>query len=95
MAISYNYGQMQTCIEESNRAVQNMRQACEDIDAGHNKLADIHSGETRDAVLAKNHQASQRRYDLLAQFIAANEQVIRKMEETQHLDRQGANALLG
>jgi uncharacterized protein YukE len=91
--IAYNYASMQAAIDDSNRAVQNMQQACDDIDSGYAKLASVHEGETRNAVLAKNHVASQRRQELLAEFTTLNQLAIQKMEENQHLDRQGAHAL--
>jgi uncharacterized protein YukE len=93
--IAYNYANMEAAIADSNHAIKNMQQACDDIDAGYNQLANVHEGQTRDAVVGKNHVASQRRQELLTQFTALNQLAIQKMEENQQIDRNGANALLG
>jgi uncharacterized protein YukE len=92
--INYNYASMQAHIDDSNKMIQHLQQACEDIDAGVAQMADIHVGETREAVLAKNRPASQRRQELVAQCAALNNQACQKMAETQQLDHQGHNALL-
>jgi uncharacterized protein YukE len=92
--INYNYPSMQAAIDDSNRAVQAMQQVCEDIDAGYNKLASVHSGQTHTALLTKNHQASQHRHELLATFTALNQKAVQKILDTQTLDQQGANSLL-